>query len=408
MSGRSTAGRTTRVEAGNRLGVFDDNRRLPLHRWYPFVEGFSSELVNRALASRGADTVFDPFGGSGTTALTASLQGIPSSFTEVNPFLAWVADVKVNRVADFLDAGLDPELVSGFRPAKGAKRQAITDHAMWAINQKRDFLPWENLAALLETLELLEGLEGPTRDIVKLACLTSILECSNMIRRTDLRRRTSGDRGPADFVKTLRERLHFFGEDLRALEGRRMARTTHVGSNAKGGWTVAKPIDLIVTSPPYLNGTNYCRNTKMELLVGGFISSEAELASLRDSSVMAGINNVSNRRQVADVDVPEVLITVQEVENSNYDQRIPRMVRGYFDDMTQVIASLRSHSRDGARFLLDIGDSRFGGVHVDTPRLLVAVAEAQDWVLLERIQLRQRRSYDGSALTQDLLVFEAV
>ena len=408
MPGRSTAGRTTRAEVGNRLGVFDDNRRLPLHRWYPFVEGFSSELVSRALASRRAKAVFDPFGGSGTTALTAALQGIPSSFTEVNPFLAWVADVKVNGVAEFLDAGLDSKLVSGFRPLTQAKKQVTSDHPLWVINEKRDFLPRKNLAALLGTLDLLDDLEGPTRDIVKLACLTSILECSNMIRRTDLRRRTSGDRGPADFGKTLQERLHIFGEDLRALEGVRMARTTHVGSNAKGGWCVTEPLDLIVTSPPYLNGTNYCRNTKMELLAGGFIGSEAELASLRDASVMAGINNVSNRRQVADVDVPAVVMTVQEVEESNYDQRIPRMVKGYFDDMTQVIASIRSHSRKGARFLLDIGDSRFGGVHVDTPRLLVAVAEAQDWVLIEKTQLRQRRSYDGSALTQDLLVFEAV
>jgi len=35
--------------------------------------------------------------------------------------------------------------------------------------------------------------------------------------------------------------------------------------------------DLILTSPPYLNGTNYFRNTKLELWITGFLENEAEL-----------------------------------------------------------------------------------------------------------------------------------
>src|SRR5687767_13169521 len=34
-----------------RLGVFSDNRMRPVHRWYPFIEGYSAELVTRALRS---------------------------------------------------------------------------------------------------------------------------------------------------------------------------------------------------------------------------------------------------------------------------------------------------------------------------------------------------------------------
>lgn len=408
MASNSSAGRTTRVAAANKLGVFDDNRKLPLHRWYPFVEGFSSDLVGQALDARSAKAVFDPFGGSGTTALTAAVRGVPSFFTEVNPFLGWVADVKVNQVADFLNAELDPALVAKVKTSKSATKAQLAEHPLWLINQKRDFIPEANLKALIGTLAQIDEMEDPLRQIAKLAVLTSILDSSNMIRRTDLRRRTGGDRQPGDIVEGMKCRLRAFSEDLSGLQGVRLARTQRVGSDAKGGWSVPTKLELVVTSPPYLNGTNYCRNTKMELLAGGFMADEKSLGGLRDTSIMAGINNVSNRRDPKPPEYDEVLETIQAVEGSNYDQRIPKMVRGYFADMTDVIESVRKASGKGARFLLDIGDSRFGGIHIDTPRLLAVIAERQSWRLDETVQLRARRSYDGSSLRQDLLVFSAI
>src|SRR5690625_4675691 len=83
---------------GRGLGVFGDNRTRPFHRWYPFVEGYSADLVERALTEQATPgTVLDPFGGSGTTALAAAMLGRDSVFAEVNPYLAWVADVKINQ-----------------------------------------------------------------------------------------------------------------------------------------------------------------------------------------------------------------------------------------------------------------------------------------------------------------------
>ena len=404
----ASSGRTTRVDIGNRLGVFDDNRKLPLHRWHPFVEGFSSDLVEKALDERAATTVFDPFGGSGTTALTAAIRGIPSFFTEVNPFLAWVADVKVNQVAEFLDRGLSPSLLTKIETVKSANKVLLESNPLWEINKRRDFMPEDNIKALVGTLSRIDELEDPVRAIARLAVLTSILESSNMVRRTDLRRRTSGDKKPIDILEAINKRLRYFSEDLRNLQGLPMARTHYVGSDAKGGWAVPIELELIVTSPPYLNGTNYCRNTKMELLAGGFIEDEASLSNLRDSSIMAGINNVSKRRTPPTLHYTDVLNTIQAVDASNYDQRIPKMVRGYFADMNEVIGAVRQASRSEARMLLDIGDSRFGGVHIDTPHLLSVVAEQQGWRHEDTLQLRARRSHDGSSLRQDLLVFSAV
>ncbi|MGC2205706.1 MAG: hypothetical protein WA719_07290, partial [Thermoplasmata archaeon] len=66
-----------RFEKENHLGLgrypgpitFRSNEALPVHRWWPYVQGYSAEFVRGVLEAaalpRGA-TVLDPFAGSGT------------------------------------------------------------------------------------------------------------------------------------------------------------------------------------------------------------------------------------------------------------------------------------------------------------------------------------------------------
>ena len=78
---------------------FDDNLEQPRHRWYPFKEGFSNELVAEAIqqqngAKKKKLRVFDPFSGSGTTPLTSALLGHEAVGIEINPFFTFAANVK--------------------------------------------------------------------------------------------------------------------------------------------------------------------------------------------------------------------------------------------------------------------------------------------------------------------------
>ena len=410
MTNKPSSRKPAKSAAGNMeivsgLGVFNDNRKLPLHRWYPFVEGFSSNLVASAMDQKKEGVIFDPFGGSGTTALTASVDGRDSYFTEVNPFMAWVADVKINQVKKFLDSGCDPSIIREFKFTLKPTKKVLDENPFWSINEKRDFMNESNAKALISFMHEAEKLKEPYRSIARLAGATSILTTSNMVRRTDLRRRTASDKEPLNFVDVIRNRLEIFAEDLEELKGTKLQKAFNLGNDARQGWKSPKPLDLIVTSPPYLNGTNYCRNTKMELFACNFLSSEAELQKLRDRSIMAGINNVSSRKKYDITDLPEIKKTVKKLIKESYDKRIPEMVNGYFADMGMMFSSVYENASDDAIFLLDIGDSKFAGVHVDTPMLLTEVADHFGWKFKNSVQLRTRRSFDGSLLSQDLLEF---
>lgn len=399
---------TPQASDRNGLGVFGANRSRPFHRWYPFVEGYSAELVERALNEHApAGTVFDPFGGSGTTALAAATLGQDSAFAEVNPYLAWIADVKVNQSQQLARQGNADDLRELAVEVLGTLPPADESHPLLTTDRRRGFFPQgvaEHVVGILGLID--KALEGPAREIARLALASSLIPASNMIRRTDLRKRISSDPAPVDLRNTVASRLHDFADDVDLHGVSIQGKTVHIAGDVRGVWQPEPEVAVVVTSPPYLNGTNYCRNTKLELLSLGFIETDRDLSSLRVAMVSAGINNVSKQRLAADVIdcVEPVALLLDEVA---YDVRIPALVRTYFSDMRSALARVREHAVPGARMYFDIGDSRYCGIHVPTHTLLRQIAEDEGWRFLEEDVLRTRRSYDGSKLTQVLMHFEA-
>ena len=80
---------------------YENNLEMPRHRWYYYKEGFSPLLVEQAIQEVGIrkdDIIIDPFNGSGTTTLTASLNGYKSYGLEVNPFTSFLSKAKIQNI----------------------------------------------------------------------------------------------------------------------------------------------------------------------------------------------------------------------------------------------------------------------------------------------------------------------
>ena len=58
-----------------------------------------------------------------------------------------------------------------------------------------------------------------------------------------------------------------------------------------------RKIDFLITSPPYLNGTNYDRNTKLEMGFLEMIKTDMDLRELRTKMVIAGINSTRSKNK---------------------------------------------------------------------------------------------------------------
>ena len=161
-------------------------------------------------------------------------------------------------------------------------------------------------------------------------------------------------------------------------------------------------VDYFITSPPYLNGTNYDRNTKLELAFLEFIKSDADLRALRAKMVTAGINStMTNNKYTIHLDFIEKLLA--KVRKSAYDRRIPLMVGGYFNDMNLAIRNISILMKSKGHGVIVVGDSQFGGVHIETDLILAKICEL-NYLTVERIDnVRERKSKNGMKLRESLI-----
>lgn len=90
-------------------GTFALNKEEPIHRWYSYLEGYSSCLIDDLILEVGPENIcaiYDPFCGTGTTTLVASKYGINSYYSETNPFMRNVIEAKINCVKRLRESGV--------------------------------------------------------------------------------------------------------------------------------------------------------------------------------------------------------------------------------------------------------------------------------------------------------------
>jgi tRNA G10 N-methylase Trm11 len=238
------------------------------------------------------------------------------------------------------------------------------------------------------------------------AVLASLLPVSRLIRRGDIRYKTEQEltRHRAEFAPTVQNQLALMADDLEQLTPA-LRSPTLVCENAQRLERLPNlEIDAVITSPPYLNGTNYFRNTKIELWFLRCLRSAEDLAGFRYKAITAGINDVTIGKFIGDVDAA-VGPVVDQLRAKAYDTRIPRMVANYFADMKAVFGGIKKHLKDEALLAIDIGDSQYSGIHVPTDSLLVDILKTEGFKLEHEITLRKRMSRNGLPLRQVLLVF---
>ena len=102
--------RTRRIrDQSSATRPFSGNKRLPIHRWVPWIAGYSQQFVQdalkRYLPTQG--TVLDPFAGVGTTLVEAILSGHHALGFEINPYAALACRTKLNACT------LDPQTCAG-------------------------------------------------------------------------------------------------------------------------------------------------------------------------------------------------------------------------------------------------------------------------------------------------------
>lgn len=398
--------------------TFRDSGRAPLHSWFPYLEGYSPRFVEsvRMEYLPKAKRILEPFAGSGTTPIVLGQAGIECAYSEANPAMAFIIQTKLQILAmNISDRKKLSEKITALKKQLNTRtRFANIDSDLresyvstFGDSVFFDEPTLQNILRLRTLNDEINSEDASLGNCLTLAILASLIPSSRLKRAGDLRFRTSKEllsKRPC-ILELICERLFTQSEDIATATELRA--TAHFACDTAKGLhqSVGGLWDGVITSPPYLNGTNYIRNARLELWYQRFIRSKADLRRLRDGVITSGINDVDAQtdwRPVTD----GVERVVCELEKNSYDQRISKMVGGYFRDMQVALAALYDCLNKRGKICIDIGDSIYAGVHVPTDDLLVEVAEGLGLRTIERIHLRKRTSKGGQPVRQQLLVFE--
>lgn len=358
---------------------------------YPakFIPQIPANLIS-ALSLRG-ELIWDPFGGSGTTPLEALLLGRRALSTDVNPLATLITEAKC--------AALSPEQHDDLRKLHMQARSLAEAHdveravnSAWPrsarqVPQIPNIDEWFSTSVTRELAyvkDQISQLDDPAAQRFANVALSSIVvKVSNQDGETRYARRPQHlppGRTLRAFAQALSDALvkHEPMEDLLGYRRPRVVTTDARHLDEVEPDTVpASSVDLVVTSPPYANATDYHLYHRFRLFWLGF-----------DPRDMAQHEVGSHLRH--------------QREKQGFDL--------YLADMRPVLKSISTRLRVGRYAVFVVGDSVFDGKTISTAEALSTLAESVGLEVVgvvSRTVHATRRSFIAAARrtrSEDLLI----
>jgi tRNA G10 N-methylase Trm11 len=398
--------------------TFKGGAKEPFVRWYPYLQGYSPDFVKAILAkyAPNAKTILDPFAGNGTTAFTAAVMGIRSYFCEINPVLQHISQTKIKiRQITRKERNLVVEAIPNIRKElqnidkyPSDLRLQVSYMRCFGNSKFFDQSTYEKILKIRTWIDEISLKNPLLAQLLTVALLASLVPSSKMKRVGDLRYKTKLEekKSSPSLLSVVDSYLLQIQQDIESYINGFHNEPILITENANSLSKIPSlGIDTIITSPPYVNGTNYFRNTKIELWFLRCLVENDDLFKFRSEALTAGINDVSNGK-ITNVVHPDVQNIVKQLEKNAYDVRIPKMIASYFSEITEIFSGIRSHLLSNSTIAIDIGDSCYGGVHVPVDKLLSSCFVDLGYSEYDQIDLRKRRSKGGAVLKQTLLVYK--
>ena len=340
------------------------------HGWLRLTPAYSVKVIEEILSHYEADgRVLDPFCGSGTTALCAARSGLPSTTTDINPFLIWLAGVKtksysaaeIEETRDACEHILDG-VGTAWQPVIAPPIHKIE---RWWSEISLSFLC--DLKGAIDEISVSES----TRDLLLVSFCRTLIKLSNAAFN---HQSMSFKEGDAEAERTI-DRKGIFREDVaHVLDG--CAEEIHAQADVvlQDARDLKKDdlgtFDLVITSPPYANRMSYIRELRPYMYWLGYLKEAREAGEL-DWQAIGGTWGVATSRlndwqaseEYRNDHLSSVVQTISGADNK-HAETLARYVHKYHEDIYAHLSSLTGVLNKGARVHYIIGTSTFYGTLV--------------------------------------------
>lgn len=384
---------------------FTPNIDEHIHRWSPYVQGFSASFVqsqlNKYKNSYKNPVIYDPFAGCGTVLVQSKLNNLPSYGTELNPLLQFIAHTKLNtwdvspsylvKIFESL-----PKDLSSPAPSFLKSEAHFND----GVLKNLEFIKGGIDSFQAKTLKQQKAI-----DLIKVAFSSILIDSSNLKRSPCLgydKKKIVEDATP---LVLMRKKINDIAEDLTIIRETfkdNIPVTSDVYLANSTTYEHKNNYDLVITSPPYMNGMDYVINYKIEMGWLDFAEEQKELKTIKDDMVVC--DNVSKGliREFSLSDntytndwIEEIKERIQQniIKRGAYRRKdMPYIVHKYFDDMYHIMKNVISAIKPDGRFILVVGDSLIADTYLPTDLLIAKIGEELGMKIETIEKARERRS----------------
>lgn len=365
--------------------------QTPVQRWFPYREGYSIKLVNafiKELKIKGY--IFDPFSGSGTTLLASRMADLNSFGIDVNPISVLVAKVENEQYASEDIIQIEEEL----KKLKSIEKSKEIFQTTFGLADK--VFNQEILQALLQFKQHIKAIQhDKTKWVLFVAWLSIIEDVSNIkkegngIKYKNRKRTLNGyiniekerwenEKFPDNkfsFVKTkLSNHIEIILSDLKSSYGKCEKKPNIYNGNClEFNKFFPDEIELTFFSPPYCNCFDYFEIHKIELWLGDFVSEKEEFKKLRNTGFRSNMNSLNHKAITYTNENLENLVNLFEPQKL-WNNNIPNVVRGYFDDMYTLLNKLYKQTTKNGYIGIVVGNSAYSSVIIPTDSLIAEIA----------------------------------
>ena len=398
--------------------AFTENRGKPVHRWVPWIAGFSGDFVadvikKYELRPMEDNLVFDPFAGVGTTLVQAKMEGFDTQGAEINPYatmaceakLKWEVDLRefkneLNQLKSYVknleSPGFLRKIEPKIKPPSGFKTrepffEPLTEKKMLFLKKFVHKVP-ENI-----------------RDFFKVAFGAILVKYSRYAYGPSLGRKSvMGIRQVenAPIGVTFLQKVEEMYQDLEWLHKSVMPRLPRKPAHKLFNTSVFDCMDdtqedsiaLLITSPPYLNNYHYPRNTRPQLYWLDLIKKPKDLDKIEWESFGKFWQTV---RELPTIDLtfalPELEKVIQKIRERNPQKGIyggrgwANYASTYFNDANKFFELIYPKMKKNGIMAWVLGNSILQGIEVRTEEFIAKIAHLQGFEVEGIHRIRKKR-----------------
>lgn len=383
-----------------RIMQFNKNYAIPIHRWYPFVEGYSKDFILSIIneVDKREIVCLDPFSGSGTTALELQNLGIKCYSFEVNPFMYLVGKVKLENTYELDRVIYWNDFIKKNRNKFRIRKLDETFPTLFENKNSKRFNYYKGAAIGIKKIQyaIEEINDQKYKDLFTVALSAILINVSNLYRngkclsykRNWITRKVDKEDVFLIFDRKVKNEII---EDIKNFSKKSVVNNGKLLYNEDSRRGLQNgiednSIDLVITSPPYLNSRDYTDTYMLELKTLGFVNSFNDLLDLRKKTLRSHVqikwdDNTSFDNQLLNKTINE--LNSASMINQKWNASIIDMVRLYFVDIKTIFEALYRKTKRNGLIYFNVSNSAYYNTLINTLDICASIAENVGFRIIE-------------------------